>query len=223
MCLTAVALFYTSLGRRSRAHFNPSATHTYLRLDKIRGTDAACYVVAQFLGGIAGVMLVKVAAGMLAWAPSVRFATIPAIGAVGFALATEFVTSFLTMTVVMLASNTRSLPAFTCLIVGVLVAAYVRFESPTTGFSRNPARSFASVFASAGWSFLWIYFIAPPIGMLAASELCLRVRGASEPIENQRRSVHGWEAVATRRRELGFSRAAIVRDPHGHAMALEQP
>ena len=43
--------------------------------------------------------------------------------------------------------------------------------------SMNPARSFASAFPARTFDVLWIYFTAPPIGMLLASEAYLRWRG----------------------------------------------
>lgn len=179
MGVTAIGLIYSPIGRRSGAHFNPSVTLTYFRLGKIRSADTAFYIVAQFIGGVAGVMLVKAAAGTLAAAPSVRFAeTMPAMGAIGPALAAEFAISFLTMTAVLVASNRRPLAPFTGIICGILVACYVTFEAPISGFSMNPARSFASAIGAHDWRFLWIYFIAPPLGMLAASEVYVRVHGA---------------------------------------------
>src|SRR5262252_5258366 len=51
MGLTAAALIYSPLGRRSGAHMNPAVTLTFLRLRKIETHDAAAYVAAQFLGG----------------------------------------------------------------------------------------------------------------------------------------------------------------------------
>ena len=47
--------------------------------------------------------------------------------------------------------------------------------------STNPARTFgAAVFASY-WHTLWIYFIAPPSGMLAAAEVFLLAREGNGP------------------------------------------
>jgi aquaporin Z len=43
--------------------------------------------------------------------------------------------------------------------------------------SMNPARSFASAYPHRMFDVLWIYFTAPPIGMLLASEVYVRVRG----------------------------------------------
>jgi aquaporin Z len=54
MGLTAVALIYSPLGRRSGAHLNPATTLTFRRLGKVAGWDAAFCVAAQFLGGLAG-------------------------------------------------------------------------------------------------------------------------------------------------------------------------
>ena len=143
MGLTAIGLIYSPIGRRSGAHMNPSITLTYLRLGKIRGHDAAAYVAAQFIGGIAGVMLVRMGAGMFAAAPSVRFAaTMPGMGGVARALAGEFTISFFLMTMVLCASNTRALAPYTGILAGALVATYITFEAPISGMSMNPGAIF---------------------------------------------------------------------------------
>jgi len=78
---------------------------------------------------------------------------------------------------VLCASNTRALAPYTGLLAGALVATYITFEAPVSGMSMNPARSFASALAADSWSSLWIYFVAPPLGMLAAGEIYVRLRG----------------------------------------------
>lgn len=179
MGLTASALIYSPMGRRSGAHMNPSLTLTFLRLGKIEAHDAISYVAAQFMGGVAGVLVVRIAAGMLAGDASVRFVvTMPGSGGPGEAFAAEFVISFLLMSLVLVASNTRRIAPFTGLLSGALVASYITFEAPLSGMSMNPARSFASAFAAWDWVGLRIYFTAPPLGMLAASEVYVRLRGA---------------------------------------------
>jgi len=65
----------------------------------------------------------------------------------------------------------------TGLFVGILIALYFSFESPISGTSMNPARSFASAMGAQIWMDLWIYFVAPPIGMLLASEVYVHLRG----------------------------------------------
>src|ERR1051325_7367080 len=57
MGLTAIALIYSPWGKQSGAHFNPATTLTFFRLGKIEPWDAFFYVLAQFLGGTAGVLL----------------------------------------------------------------------------------------------------------------------------------------------------------------------
>ncbi len=42
----------------------------------------------------------------------------------------------------------------------------------------NPARSFGPAAVSQIWTSLWIYSVAPPLGMLAAAECYVRFRGA---------------------------------------------
>src|SRR5579863_8937586 len=55
MGATAVLIIYSSMGKRSGAHFNPAITLTYLRLGKISRLDAFSYVLSQFIGGVVGV------------------------------------------------------------------------------------------------------------------------------------------------------------------------
>jgi aquaporin Z len=43
--------------------------------------------------------------------------------------------------------------------------------------SMNPARTLASATPAGVWTALWIYFTAPPIGMLLAAEVYLRLKG----------------------------------------------
>jgi aquaporin Z len=179
MGLTAIALIYSPWGRRSGAHMNPAVTLTFWSLGKIRGRDALGYAVAQFVGGLAGVQLVLAALGERFASPPVRYvATLPAHGtALAFAL--EFGISCGLMSAVLAFSSRPRLAPFTGLAAGVLVACYVAFEAPYSGMSMNPARSFASAAPAGLWGALWIYFIAPPLGMLAAAALSRRLGPAA--------------------------------------------
>jgi aquaporin Z len=179
MGLTAIALIYSPWGRRSGAHMNPAVTLTFWSLGKIRTRDALGYTVAQFLGGLAGVRMVLAALGERFAAPPVSYvATLPSHGA-ALAFALEVAISCGLMSAVLAFSSRPRLAPYTGLVAGVLVAGYVAFEAPYSGMSMNPARSFASAAPAGLWSSLWIYFIAPPLGMLAAAALSRRLGRAA--------------------------------------------
>jgi aquaporin Z len=178
MGLTAVGLIYSPWGRRSGAHFNPATTLTFWRLGKIAPADAALYALAQTAGGITGVLLAAVLVGPPLGAPDVLYvATVPGpVGPAG-AFVAEVAITFVLMSVVLRASNTARLAPFTGLLAGALVAAYITLEAPLSGMSMNPARSLASALPARTWPTLWIYVLAPPLGMLLAAELYVRRRG----------------------------------------------
>ena len=178
MGLTAVALIYSPWGRRSGAHLNPATTLTFWRLGKVAGPDAAWYVLAQVLGGIAGVLAAALFIGPALADPSVDYvATVPGSGGIAPAFWAEVIITFVLMTVVLRVSNTARLAAYTGIFAGALVAAYITLEAPVSGMSMNPARSLASALPAGAWTALWIYFLAPPIGMLLAAELYVRRHG----------------------------------------------
>jgi len=177
MGLTAIAIVYSPWGKRSGAHFNPSVTLTFYRLGKVAPWDAAFYMVAQCLGGCVGVWLCVALLGDLVRDPSVNYvATVPGAGGVAVAFIAELVISFGLMTVVLAVSNTPRLARYTGLIVGCVVAAYISLEAPLSGMSMNPARTLGPALVGGIWTALWVYFIAPPLGMLLAAEVYGRAK-----------------------------------------------
>lgn len=179
MGLTNVVLIYSRLGRRSGAHMNPAVTLAFLRLGKISGIDAAAYVGAQFLGGAAGMCIASLVFRRFAADASVNYvSTMPGLGGAARALAAEGVISFVMMFTVLAMSNTKRLARLTGIAAGVLVAVFITFEAPLSGMSMNPARTTASALFAGGEG-LWIYFTGPPLGMLAAAEAFVRLRGGA--------------------------------------------
>ncbi len=179
MGLTAVVLIYSPWGKQSGAHFNPTVTMTFVRLGKVDPIDGALYAVAQFLGGTAGVLLVLGVLGARFSSPPVSYVvTLPSLGGAWSAFAAETIITFVLMWVVLWASNAPRLAPFTGWFAGALLLLYITFEAPYSGMSLNPARSFASAAPAGMWSQLWIYFVAPPLGMLAAAQVYLGWKGA---------------------------------------------
>ncbi len=178
MGVTVVALVYSPWGRQSGAHFNPAVTLTFFRLGKVAPWDAGFYIGAHFAGGVVGVLVAAAALGRWLADPSVSYAvTTPGPGGPAAAFAGEFVTSFIFMTVVLVAINAPRLERFAGLFVGVMVAAFILVETPLSGMSINPARTLGSAVPARVWTGLWVYFTAPPAAMLLAAEAYLRLSG----------------------------------------------
>jgi aquaporin Z len=179
MGLTLVLLIHTGWGKRSGAHMNPAITLMFLRLGKVQAWDGVFYILCQFVGGLAGVTLVYLVFGRILAHPNVHFAvTQPGVRGVTVAFATELVISFILATTVLIASNHKKLARFTPYLAASLVALYITFEAPFSGMSMNPARTLGSAVPAHAFHAIWIYFIAPPISMLIAGEIYVRVCSA---------------------------------------------
>ena len=180
MGLTAIAIVYSPWGRRSGAHINPAVTLTYFLLGKSEFSDAAFYIAAQFIGGTIGFAIAARLLGpAIAW-PGVHY-VLTQPGSLGplVALVAELTIAFILMMTILHVSNSRRFARLTGVCSGMLVATYITFEAPLSGMSMNPARSFASAFTAGDLTSIWIYFIAPPIGMLAAALVYVATRGSS--------------------------------------------
>ncbi len=182
MASTAVAIIYSPWGRRSGAHFNPAVTLTFWRLGKVAGWDAALYILAQFVGGVAGVDLARVVLGSRVAHPAVHYAvTVPGPDGPLVALGAEIAISFVLMLVVLTVSNSRMAP-LTGVCAGLLVATYITLEAPLSGMSMNPARTLASAVPARTWTAVWVYFTGPLVGMLAAADAYLLLARGREAV-----------------------------------------
>ena len=104
--------------------------------------------------------------------------TIPGRNGILIAFVAELLTSFVLMEVVLVATNHPRLARFSPLFVALMTVFYYVFSSSISGYSVNPARSFSSALFAHIWHGIWIYFIAPGLGMLAAAALYKRVAGS---------------------------------------------
>jgi len=177
MGATAVGIIYSPWGKQSGAHINPAVTLTFYRLGRVPGTDALFYTLAQFAGGVAGVVLAAAVLGSALAHPNIGYAaTVPGRWGVATALGAEIAIPFLMMLTILIVSNGKS-ARWTGLWAGSLVALYIAFEDPLSGMSMNPARTFGSALPGGMWTAIWIYFLGPIAGMLLAAQAFLALRG----------------------------------------------
>jgi aquaporin Z len=166
----ATAIVYSPLGRRSGGHLNPAVTLAFLRLGKISPRSAAIYIAVQIAGALTGAALVL--AIWRGWATSVSVgATVPKDGGVASAVAAEVAVTFLLVSLILNFVDRRRLMPFTAGAAGVLVAFFVFVEGPVSGTSLNPARTLGPAVVGGTFTDVWIYFLAPPLGAVAAAVL----------------------------------------------------
>jgi aquaporin Z len=224
---TIVAIVLTPWGKQSGGHLNPAMTFTFYRLGKVEFWDAFFYGVAQFAGATAGVVIATLLLVGAPGNPTIRYAaTLPGVYGPGVAFIAEVAISCALMLIVLFTSNHKLLSRYTPYFVGALYAIFITLEAPLSGMSMNPARSFGSAFRARYWHALWVYFLAPTLGMLVAADLFLRVRGGIGPYcaklhhANDRRCIfrHGTQQVRpklriTRRDALARASTANTSAP----------
>lgn len=124
----------------------------------------------QVTGALLGLLLAGLILGMSLREPPVRWiVTQPGAHGIAVAFAAEFAIAWILMTTILWVGGNPRLMRATGWFTGGLVFLYICFEAPLSGFSMNPARTFASAAASGSWTAFWVYLVAPPAGMLTAA------------------------------------------------------
>jgi aquaporin Z len=162
------------VGKISGAHINPAVSVGFWLFGRISTGTLGIYVTAQLVGAGLG------AIPLLAWGSmgrSVAFgATVPGTGYSAWAaLGGEAVTTFAMISLMCVFIAYRPLRRFTPAIFPPLFSFMVWAESPLSGTSCNPARTFGPALVSGQWGSWWIYWIGPLAGTFAATLLFSRL------------------------------------------------
>ena len=125
-------------------------------------------MIFQFIGGVFGVAIAAIIFGSGLAKPTVDYAvTVPGRYGTAAAFFAELFMAALLMGVVLWMTNRVSLATYTSYSVGILIAFYILFFAPVSGFSINPARTTGSAIFADVWTAGWLYFTALMLGMMA--------------------------------------------------------
>jgi aquaporin Z len=178
--LVLLALAYT-LGPITGCHINPAVTMGFYVSGRMPLNEAVGYWVAQFVGGIAGALVLwgiftasplysrkRTGLGADGYGP-LSMTHINTAGAFGV----EVILTLLFVFVVLQATGKLTAPGFAGMAIGLALTVVHLIGIPLTGTSVNPARSLgpALVVGGLALSQVWLFIIAPLVGGVVAALL----------------------------------------------------
>lgn len=164
--LSIVAMAY-SVGNVSGCHINPAVSMGMLVAGKMTTKDFIGYIVAQFLGGIAGAGLLCVFFGTNKGLGTNGYGEASALGInVGQALLVELVLTFVFVFLILGVTSKVENGAVAGLVIGLTLTLIHILGIPFTGTSVNPARSFGPALLDGGLALqqVWVFIVAPLAG-----------------------------------------------------------
>jgi aquaporin Z len=168
---TGAFIALSAVGKESGAHINPAVTMVFYLFRKIDSRTAVIYMVAQFMGAIAGTLPLllwgdmgrSISYGVTVPGPDYSTATV---------LTGEVITTFVMVSLLTISIGFRKTRPYTPALFPILYAIMVPLEAAISGTSTNPARSLGPAVISGEWCGWWIYFAGPLAGAFAASLAC---------------------------------------------------
>ena len=177
--LTVLTAAY-SLGPISGGHFNPAVTLGLWAGGRFPAKQIGPYMLIQVAGAIAAAgVLYAIASGKPGFDAAAGFAAngygehSPGGYALGSALITEVVMTFMFVLVILGATHTRAPVGFAGLAIGLALTLIHLVSIPVTNTSVNPARSTGPALFAGAWAVgqLWLFWLAPLLGAALAGVL----------------------------------------------------
>jgi len=165
--LIVLAMIY-SVGDVSGAHLNPAVTLGFVLAGRFPLRSFFPYAMAQLVGAL----LASGTLRLLFPDHGTLGATLPA-GHVLQSFALEVIlTLFLMFVILSVATGAKEKGPLAGVAIGAVVALEALFAGPISGASMNPARSLAPALVSGTLNHLWVYLLAPLVGVGLAVCVC---------------------------------------------------
>ena len=186
--LTVLTMAF-AIGHISGCHLNPAVTVGLVVGGRFKASDLPGYVVAQVAGAIAGAaVLYVIASGQTGFSLASGFASngygvhSPGGYALGSALVTEIVMTFMFLVIILGATDKRAPAGFAPIAIGLGLTLIHLISIPVTNTSVNPARSLGVAWFAGGDAIaqVWVFILAPVIGAAIAGYLHDVILGPDE-------------------------------------------
>lgn len=161
-----------AFGDISGAHINPAVTLAFAYAKKFPWRAVPGYVIAQTVGAVIASALLL----MLFPDNENLGATLPQMEPWRVFILEVILSFFLMLVIINVSTGAKEIGVIAGIAIGGIVLLEAMFAGPVTGASMNPARSFAPAIVSGQLQHLWIYLVAPPLGMLFSVISCKLVK-----------------------------------------------
>ena len=169
--LSIVAMAY-SIGNVSGCHINPAVSFAMLITGKLETKDFIGYIVAQFIGAIAGAGVLTLIFGSNESLGTNGFGAASAMNSsMGTAFLVEVILTFVFILAILGVTSKIENSSISGLVIGLTLTLVHILGIPFTGTSVNPARSLGPALFAGGeaLSQVWVFIVAPLVGAAIAA------------------------------------------------------
>lgn len=157
--LVIVAMAY-SIGNISGCHINPAVSIAMLISKKISVKDFCGYIVAQFLGAIAGAAILNA----IVQDPGKLGCNALYNGDAWLSFLIEVILTFVFVIAILGVTSKESNGSIAGLVIGGALVLVHLLGISFTGTSVNPARTFGPALIAGNLGGIWVFLLAPLVG-----------------------------------------------------------
>ena len=178
--LTVMTMAY-AIGHISGCHLNPAVSIGLWIGKRFPASELFPYIGSQIFGGVAGagvlLLIASQKAGFVLRADGLAINGFDKLSPGGYGLLAgflaEFVLTFMFLMIILGSTDRRAPQGFAPIAIGLGLTLIHLIGIPVTNVSVNPARSFgpALFVGGAALSQVWLFFVAPILGAIAAGFL----------------------------------------------------